>query len=60
MRCNSVDALCSRALSILREYNLGPRDAFHFATASEAGIGAISTTDGDFDRMPSVTILKIA
>lgn len=56
----SVDRLCDAALAALRNHHLSARDAFHLATASDVGISAIVTTDGDFDDLPGLTIVKIA
>ncbi len=52
------------ALTALQACNLGARDAFHLARMNAAGISAIATLDGDFDKVlpiqPALTIVKIA
>ena len=37
-----------RALGLMKQYGLLPRDALHAAATSETGIGVIITTDADF------------
>jgi|SRR5659263_8444 len=45
------DSVIWRALELIREYKLLPRDAIHAATAFIAGADSIYSEDEDFDRI---------
>ncbi len=45
------DAVIWRALEIIREYHVLPRDAIHAATAFIAGVETIYSEDTDFDKV---------
>ena len=45
------DAVIWKALEIIREYKVLPRDAIHAATAFNAGAESIFSEDRDFDLM---------
>lgn len=45
----------NRALDLMKDHpHLKPNDALHAAAALEAGIGAIVSTDEDFDGLPNL------
>ncbi|MFN0199795.1 MAG: type II toxin-antitoxin system VapC family toxin [Planctomycetaceae bacterium] len=56
-------ALTNEATRVLKTHHLGPRDCFHYAVASLAGVAAFATIDSDFDALaataPRLTILKV-
>lgn len=45
------DGIIWKALELIREYKLLPRDGIHAATALNAGAERIYSEDGDFDRI---------
>ncbi len=45
------DGVIWKALELIREYKLLPRDGIHAATAFNAGAERIYSEDGDFDRI---------
>lgn len=45
------DGVIWKALELIREYKILPRDAIHAATALIAGAGMIYSEDGDFDEI---------
>lgn len=45
------DSVIWRALELIREYKLLPRDGIHAATAFIAGADSIYSEDVDFDRI---------
>ena len=45
------DGVIWKALELIREYQLLPRDAIHAATAFIAGAESIFSEDMDFDRI---------
>jgi len=48
-----------RALSIMEETGLKPRDAFHVAVMEEFGIKEIVSDDADFDKVPWIRRVEI-
>lgn len=48
-----------RALFIMEETGLKPRDAFHVAIMEEFGIKEIVSDDADFDKVPWIKRIKI-
>lgn len=54
-RLHDFDAnVLRRALSLIAEGRVGGRDAVHAATALEAGIGVIVSSDPDFEGIPGL------
>lgn len=45
------DGVIWKALELIKEYKIFPRDAIHAATAIIAGAETIYSEDGDFDRI---------
>ncbi len=48
------DGVIWKALELIREYQLLPRDAIHAATAFIAGAETIFSEDPDFDNIPGL------
>lgn len=59
-----VRTLILSALGIIVSHSFPPRDAFHRATMTQAGITTIATIDTDFERLidsdPQLTVLRIS
>jgi predicted nucleic acid-binding protein len=45
------DGVIWKALELIKEYNMLPRDSIHASTAIIAGAETIFSEDGDFDRI---------
>jgi len=48
-----------KAVRIIEEYNLKPRDAIHLAVMKEYGVSEIVTDDADFDKVDGITRVKL-
>ncbi|MFZ3058732.1 MAG: PIN domain-containing protein [Candidatus Methanoperedens sp.] len=48
------DGVIWKALELIREYQLLPRDAIHAATAFIAGAETVFSEDTDFDNIPGL------
>ncbi len=48
------DGVIWKALELIREYQLLPRDAIHAATAFIAGTETVFSEDKDFDNIPGL------
>ena len=48
LKLSIADAVTARAFQLMRNYNLLPTDAYHIATALEAGVNSFATLDRDF------------
>lgn len=61
--CDRTAEIVTYALGTLKAHNFAPRDAFHLANMTAAGIPAMATSDKDFDRLatnnPDLTIFRI-
>ena len=47
-------AIINDSLSLLKQYNLGPRDSIHLACALYKNISKIITNDKDFDKIKEI------
>jgi predicted nucleic acid-binding protein len=54
---SSVDQGIAQALENIKDYNLGPRDAFHMAIMQDLGISEIVTKDRDFARNSAIQVI---
>jgi predicted nucleic acid-binding protein len=48
-----------RAVALMEQHKLKPRDAFHLATMHELGETTIASDDADFDRVPGLKRVRL-
>jgi len=54
---SNLDQGIAQALENIKDYVLGPRDAFHMAIMQDLGISEIVTKDGDFARNSDIQVI---
>ncbi|MBS3081785.1 type II toxin-antitoxin system VapC family toxin [Candidatus Pacearchaeota archaeon] len=52
-------SVANKAQEMISKYNLGPRDAFHIASALSKDVKEIISDDSDFDKVNEIKRIKV-